>query len=422
MSQYNVWVKRLFPRWRKPTRIALLPLAVMILWTAAMLGVSVRAAIQPKKNTVLTTYRKAGSHWIASENLYKGKRGFVYSPAAAAGFAPVAALPKAPSETLWRLLNAAILLGGVAWWLKAGLTPQLPRRAWPWLFLLLLPLSLGNLNTGQVNPMMIGLIMAAFAACRRERWWIASGCIAIATALKVYPLAAGLLLVLTYPRPLGWRLAVALLAAGLVPFAAQQPAYVAEQYRLWVASRLADDRFAYPDSIAPRDLWVVFRLIHLPIGKAIYQALQVGSALALALLVLAARWQRWSEERLLGTSFALVCGWMLLLGPATESATYIMLAPAVALAFVAAFSRPIPQPRLMRPWIALAVAGLLGALALNSFFRLPKDVRTLSIQPIAALVFCGYTLYATRRTFWADARNPARGAQGNASGFAWALT
>jgi hypothetical protein len=77
---------------------------VLLLWVAVLVGVSARAIISPRKNTVVTTYRLAGERWLASKNLYKGKRGFVYSPPAAAAFVPLVILPKAPGEVLWRLL------------------------------------------------------------------------------------------------------------------------------------------------------------------------------------------------------------------------------------------------------------------------------------------------------------------------------
>jgi hypothetical protein len=44
-----------------------------------------------------------------------------------------------------------------------------------------------------------------------------------------------LLLVLLYPRQLGWRLAVILVLLGALSFTLQQPAYVFEQYQRWFA-------------------------------------------------------------------------------------------------------------------------------------------------------------------------------------------
>ncbi len=355
--------------------------------------------MQPHRNTVVPTYREAGARWLAGQNLYKGKRGFVYSPPVAAAFVPLAGMPEIPGAILWRLLNAGALLGGVAWWLSAGLHPGILARGWgrALVFLLLLPLALGNLNSGQVNPLLAGLLLAAFVACGKERWWLAAVCIALASFLKIYPLAAGLLLALAYPRRFAWRLAAALGALAALSFVLQRPGYVGAQYHLWFATRAADNRLLYADSIAPRDFWAVLRLLHLPVSAAAYRALELLSGAALGGFVLAARWRGWRPQRLLATAFSLVCGWMLLFGPATESATYILLAPALVFAVVEAFARPGSGSAVMRAWIAGAAAIFLVALAMNSFLRLPKNVYTLSVQPAGALLFCGYTLAAARR-------------------------
>jgi hypothetical protein len=53
--------------------------------------------------------------------------------------------------------------------------------------------------------------MAAVLAAYSKRWAISAICIGIAAYLKIYPLAVGLLMVLIYPRQLGWRLAMTLI-------------------------------------------------------------------------------------------------------------------------------------------------------------------------------------------------------------------
>lgn len=387
------------------------------LWAITLTVIFIRAAHRPKKHTVLTTYVQGGQRWLDSANLYKGKRGFVYSPATAAFFVPVALLPTTPANILWRLLNAGTLLGAMAWWLSLNARPsaktgsgfyrgipQYPHPLHALAFILLLPLSIGNLNNGQVNPLLIGLLMVAIAACHRERWTLAAFCVALAAYFKIYPLAIGLLLCAAFPRKFTWRLFAALIALGALSLVLQKPAYVLEQYRLWFATRAADNRFLYSDSIAPRDLWMLFRLFHIPVTQHVYMAIQVLSGAAIGLIVWIGRRQSWEEDRLLAALFSLGCGWMLLCGPATESATYVMLAPAVVLAFVQAFSRPLPTA--MRVWIATVLVILLIALGMNSFLKLKKTVYTMSVQPFAALLFVGYGLALTRRAFWpAEAAN-----------------
>jgi hypothetical protein len=75
--------------------------------------------------------------------------------------------------------------------------------------------------------------------------------------------------------------------------------------------------------------------------------------------------------------------WMLLCGPATESATYVLLAPTLAWAVLDACTRPRPA------WVRGGLLGCYGALLLAAaaaWFPVGNQVHTLGVQPLAALV------------------------------------
>jgi len=358
------------------------------LWSITLLVIFGRSALSPHRNTVFTTFAMSGVHWLHGAALYDNYRGFVYSPLAAAFFSPFTLLPEAASDILWRLLNVTVYLGAVAWWLRAGIHDRISSRTFPWVFLLLLPLSIGNLNNGQVNPLIIGLLMIALLAARGARWNLAALCIAATAYFKIYPLAAGLILVVLFPRQFTWRLVAALLLLGALTFILQRPSYVLEQYQLWFATRTADDRKLYKMTIAPRDLWMLLRLVHVTISARLYTIIQVLSGAAVALACLIGQKRGWPQDRIFAVLLALVTAWMLLCGPATESATYILLAPAIAFAIGEAFSESVSG--LLRVWVVSSYAVLLFGLQLNSFFHLTKSIYTMSVQPIGALLFTGY--------------------------------
>ena len=92
----------------------------------------------------------------------------------AAFFAPFSWFPISLGSVLWRLLNAAIFLGAIFWWLKAEINRRIPKSSYWLVFLLILPLSLGNFNNGQVNPMIIGLLMVAILAAHEKRWTLSA--------------------------------------------------------------------------------------------------------------------------------------------------------------------------------------------------------------------------------------------------------
>jgi len=80
---------------------------------------------------------------------------------------------------------------------------------------------------------------------------------------------------------------------------------------------------------------------------------------------------------------------MVLLGPATEAATYILLAPAVVLALIEGFSEPLPSS--MRCILVTSFALLLISSGLNSFSefnRFPFNI----FQPVGGLFFSIYAI------------------------------
>jgi len=250
-------------------------------------------------------------------------------------------------------------------------------------------LAIGNFNNGQINPLTIGLLMISILAAYSGQWMSAALCIAISAYLKIYPLAFGLLLVLLYPRQLGWRLAVLLALLGALSFMLQQPSYVFEQYQRWFVSRAADNRRMNMD-IAPRDFAMLLKVAHINLSGYALIALQVLAGAAAAAICTFGRLQRWSEERLLVCVFSLGSCWMLLFGPSTEDATYVILAPPLVLSMVDASYQPWLAPMRILPRVSFAV--LLLGLGMNSFLSLKKNVYTMSVQPFGALIFAVYAV------------------------------
>ena len=355
-------------------------------WIIIFLGLAIRALANPNRATAFTVYRLAGNHWLSAQHLYGDWRGFVYSPLAAVFFAPLALLPPGWGNLCWTWLNAGIFLIGVCALLGSGIYPGIKPGYHGIAYLLLVPLVLGNLDTGQANPTVIGLLLLAVAAAPAERWSLAALCIAAATYLKIYPLAVGLILFLMAPRRLGWRLLLALLVLGILPFLFQHWSYVSQQYHEWISTRLADDRRLYPIKDVPLDLWfLLVRLGHLPIPSFVYSTFQVLSGGAIALFCLVGVWKHWSKDWLLAGILAFVSVWMTLCGPATELQTYVLLAPAVGLTLMDAFlgSRPL----WLRIGLLMVYLLMVLAVARTSFLPSQKGLWILAVQPVAAIVF-----------------------------------
>src|SRR5215469_480751 len=382
-------------------------LIIVALWSAVLIGICIRIGLVSRDHDVFATYADAGRKWVNSQPLYSYTRGFVYSPLIAGLFVAFSWFPNWLGGILWRLLTAAVFVGGIVLWLKAELQAGIPRSRYWLVFLLILPLSLGNFNNGQANPMITGLLMIAIVSAHRHQWTISAICLGLAAYLKIYPLSVGLLLVLVYPRQLGWRLLLALALMGVLSFVLQQPGYVLDQYQRWLGTRAVDDRRMNMD-IAPRDFAMLLKACQINLSSRMVLTLQLVAGIGAAAVCVYGRIRDWSEQRLVIAAFNLGSCWMLLFGPSTEDATYAMIAPPVALALVQAFGEQGIGGR-MRGLICSSYTVLLLGLALNAFFRLKKTPYTMSVQPIGALIFLIYVvIWLFKAPLWRDARTRQR--------------
>jgi hypothetical protein len=390
----------------------------VLVWSIAVGAICVRAAVQPYKRTLYTTWEQAGTDWQAGRDLYRDtwnpdQDQFRYSPLIAALLVPFHYLPLRLGGVVWRLLNAGVLLGGFAWWLRTAPVRRTARQQGI-LFLLLLPLSLSSLNNGQPNPLVIGLLLAALAALERDRATLAAVFVGLATALKVYPLAIGLLLAVTYPRRFTPRLLLVLALAALLPFACQHSDYVRDQYTQWWHRLDKDQRWDWPPHMAYRDLWLLIRLVHLPLTPMGYLGVQLAAAAGCAVLCLAGRLRGWSRRDVLVAILALGTCWMTLCGPATESSTYILLAPALAWAVLSVESDGWPGPVALMVRMAFVlfmlcvIRGLWpGVNRIHALGLQPQGALLLSLAYVAVLV---RALAASRRRLADSADAPARAA------------
>jgi hypothetical protein len=310
-------------------------------WAVIFLVITLRCGLAPHRHSVYPIFATAAQNWLAGNSLY-GMPGdpYRYSPLVATLFVPFSLLPAALGGVLWRWLSGAVYLTALAWWCRAVAPQPLTSRRLAWIGLLIVPLSIGNLNNGQSNVLVLGLLLAGTASAARERWNLAAGSVALACLFKIYPIAIGLLLVVVYGRRLALRLGLALAVGLLVPFLLQQPDYVAAQYAGWLEHLRTDDRQTMPVELWYRDIRLLCHTLHLPLNAIAYPVAQVMTGCAIAGLCWLGRRQRRDAHLVLHSLFALGCCWMTLFGSATESSTYVLLAPSLAWAVTEAWSRP----------------------------------------------------------------------------------
>jgi hypothetical protein len=383
--------------------------AAILVWTFALVLPLTRAALAPHTNSVYMIFAKAACNWSAGQDLYQADfEPFRYSPLVAVLFEPFSQLPDWLGGLCWRVVSAAIFLGALGWFCRDLLPASLSASQRSLIFLLVGPLCVGNLNNGQSNLLIIGLLLAAMSGVMRNRWNLASFCVSLAALFKIYPIAIGLLLMLLYPRRFSFRF-IGMLSAGLVlPFLFQNPPYVLEQYTGWLRHLESNDRQLLPRGLWYLDVRLLFRLWVVPISYQNYFVIQALSGAAIGMICWLAKKTLWPREKLLILVLGLACCWMTACGPASESSTYVLLAPIASLLFLKAFE--IEFFRWERSFYVLGY-GLLLASQIANWFPGGRMFQSWGPQPFAAILFLagiladGFAAFSSQKTSLANVRS-----------------
>jgi hypothetical protein len=357
----------------------------LAVWVLLVVAVTLRAAIATR-GSVFPIYAKAATNWLEGQDLYRtdGSAPFRYHPSVAVAFVPWTLLHPKVAAILWRWLGVGLLMWGISRWLRHLSPRPLSPVQHAMLLLLMAPLALQSINNAQVNVHLIAFLLLGLVSAFRQQWMLSASLLAAATIFKLYPLAIGLLLLAAFPRQFGFRFLAALALGMVLPFFAQNAEYVVDQYRNWIAFLRADNnnRFGTPLDLATRDLGMLLRVWGHPISMQTYQIVEMASAFGVVLLCLAAQ-RRASDQRLLfATILNLGCLWMTLLGPATESNTYTLLAPTAALLLVVPLGQ---RPRWLFGLLACGYA-LIVASTLAAAFPIGRGFQERATQPAGALL------------------------------------
>jgi hypothetical protein len=349
----------------------------IIVWSVVVLFVSVRVFTTPAAKTVYPIFSASARFWWLGIDTYEPGRptdvqnGYRYGPTCSVAFTPFAILPDSVGGVLWRLFNVGTLLGALGWFAHAVLPAKFTGRLCAGLALLILPMGLQSINNGQANLVVIACMIAAMAAVAQERWNLASALLAGAFVVKLYPLALGMILILLYPRRLAWRIPLAAILSLLVPFLFQHPDYVIDQYEKWIAVLQHDPRGELDHMY--RDLWLLIFLYGVPISRTAYLLMQVAGGALVAFVCWRRQRASWPTQALLTSTLALTTAWMMLLGPATESSSFILMAPSFAWSVVEALQEPVRGSRRLLLWgscvcfvLAIALGGFMATVRIHS--------------------------------------------------------
>lgn len=336
-------------------------LAGYAVWLLLAVGIAIRfvVAVNPARNNVyLKVFAPAAEAFAAGGPLYGLDGGFRYPPLCAALLLPFAKSGAILGSILWRGLNLLVLWLGVRATFRSGFPFALDSRERGVFLVLLAVAEVVSFNNGQPNVLILGLMLLATTGVLAARDAGPSLQLTGSTIVKVYPFAYGLVLTVLRPRLLLWLLPLLLLAAAL-PFLLQKPSYVWEQYQV-LATTLAHEDRTGDLSNAYRDLRLLGAAAGFELPDHVFRLLQVLCGAGIAVLALLLR-RRVSLPHALYFAFSLTMCWFMLLGPATEKATYALLGPTLAWPLLQAIRRR-HRPGMLG-WGAVNLLHVLGHVA-----------------------------------------------------------
>ncbi len=375
------------------------PQVVIAWWLGVVVAVAAVVSSPGKAGKLYPTFATAGEQFLHAEPVYgdipEHLDQFRYSPTVAALMAPWSLLPWSIGGVLWRAMQAGLLLLAMRRAVRT-LWPDIP---WPLLTLGCLPLVAGNIHNGQFNPLVLTLLLIAASWFAEGRLTLAAIAVAGAALIKVYPLAFGLLLALSAWRSFSPRLFFALVAGLAVPYLFHSADYVDQQYADWLTRLATDDRSDRAMGAGYFDFQKLLRRWGMPVTLEAYRVIEVmaGGLMAAFLIVVQRGMSRGETVRL---SLLLALAWCCLFGPSSETATYLLLAPAAVIALCES------RGRRLVPGI---VYGLLVSVTVAMW--LPKPIRmewmALAPQAHAALLLLGWIVWRNWPVSWKHSASTA---------------
>ena len=321
------------------------------------------SAIEYTRYNNYVIFRQSCAHLVAGRDLYQLYPNehwdlFKYSPAFALFMAPLTILPDFPGLVLWNLCNASVLC--LALWSLPSLSVS--QRVCAIAFVMVELVT--SMQSAQSNALIAGLIIFTFVHLERKRIAIATLCIALTVAIKLFGVVAFALLLL-YPG----RLRAAFSAAAWLVLLAVLPLVVVDLtqlgvlYRSWFDMLRHDESVSYGLSVAG---WLFawfgreWKLLSLVAGVALFCAPLT-------------RLSMYRDQRFRALVLASTLIWVVIFNHKAESPTFVIAVAGVAIWF--AYTQP------SRANIALLTgAFVLTELATTDVF--PRSVRTGYIVPL----------------------------------------
>jgi len=381
--------------------------ASLDLWVVLFVALGIKNLVFPYFHNVYPLFEDVGRICLAGGDLYDSEivgDSYRYGPAFALAVAPLALLPMPLGSLLWNWLNFGLFFATLWKLVERGLPGDWTARHKALFLCLVLLGTTRTIWSGQTNLLIFSLIVLATLAIQVQRWWWAAFLLAIAIHIKVWPLAAALLLIAYWPRKLALRLPAAVLAVGVFPLLVRPWGWVWRQYVGWYDLLVgpAQVRHMY------RDVWTLWEVVHEPVDAKVYLLLQLLSgALVLGLCLWQVRRGLSIQRRLLFVMVAWAV-WQMTFGPATERVTFGLIAPLSSWGLATAFQQRRGR-LLMLVAFVLMTGSTFGVIERALMDYVPAVV---AAHPVGSMLFFAWFLNWNHQTADAPLANDRRGLRG----------
>ena len=371
-------------------------------WFVFAIALAVKTWISPEKHTTFPLFHQGSLNWSAGIDPYAASQfEYRYSPVFTVAFTPFSRLPIHLGGIAWSMANVWVL-----WVALRRFVDEVIPNAWSprtqAVFLgLALAVSVRSFWAAQCNTLIVALACLAVCDLAARRYWSAALWLAIPVYIKVWPIALAMLLMASRPVALIPRFLACCVVLGAIPFAAQTPEFVIQQYSQFFSGLTGPMQVRH----IYRDAWTIWEFFASPVPERGYKLLQLATA---GLTLVFTLWQTLGQSDFRRALLSVVCAWsvwQLVFGPGSERNTFCIITPLIAWGLMTAWES--------RRGVWLMLPGALLVL-LFSFGLLERKLERLVpgtqlALPIGVLLCGAWLLVYARPGRFEDLLTPRRG-------------
>lgn len=316
-------------------------------------------------------FKQSFFHLLSGKDMYIHYPGeyfdlYKYSPSFAVFMGLFAYLPDFVGLSLWNMLNTIVLCMAIR-----GL--PLGNKAISYILLFVIIELVTSLQNSQSNPLLAGLMIAAWNSMNRGKPQWATLWLVLATFIKVYGVA-GFCLFLLYPKKpafIAWSIVWTILILFL-PLVFTSPQMFVFQYKSWMNMMATDQAASYGLSVMGwAQKWFGWNNMK--------EELTLAGILLFFIPFLRVKMYRIPLFRLLILAFILL--WVIIFNHKAESATFIIAVSGIAIWY---FSEPPTPLRTILLWLAF----LLVSLSTTELFISVRDEITepYALKPFGCII------------------------------------